>query len=295
MDLRLKQLRTVVAVAEERSFTRAGERLRLSQQSASALVREFEQRLGTALFVRTTRSVEPTPACDALVAEIRPALQLIDAALDRARSGRRERPLVVAISPSLAYGELGLLLESLEQVVGTGPEFRESWGDDIGPGLADGRFDAAICLESLAFAGLEKVPWRRYRIDLLVSAAHRFAQRSEVSVRELDNRPRGDRIAETIRSAGAHVELRDAPRVAGPAPIAVERGDAATIWLTGMQDRYLPEGLARVPLRDPETWVASSLIFLARNGSSAPGLSVLREAMSRTSNIRVGSFTGFFS
>lgn len=297
MDLRLRQLRIIVAVADTRSFTRAGEQLRVSQQSVSALVRDLELRIGTPLFVRTTRSVEPTPACEDLVAGIRPALSILDDALDKAARGNRERPLLIAITPSLAFGELAVLLESLEGYTRIEPEFRETWGDDVGPGLADGRFDAAICLETPSLAGLEIVPWRRHRVDLLVSATHPFAARDEVGVRDLDgcvliipgqsgNPGLCQRIADSMLSAGARVVIRDAPRVAGPAPIAVERGDAVTIWLTGMQDRYLPEGLVRVPLRDHETWVVSKLVFLARVGmANTAALEVLRNALSRTSNL----------
>ena len=304
MDFRLRQLRTIVAVADAHSFTQAGKRLRLSQQSVSALVRDLELRLGTRLFERTTRSVEPTAACEALVAEMRPALASLDAALEKAAGGLRARPLLIAITPSLAYGELTILLESLEGRSRIEPQFREAWADEIGPGLIEGRFDAAICIETPAIAGLRIVPWRRYRVDLLVAVTHRFAGREAVGIGDLAGsvliipgqagNPRlGDLIADRARRAGAHLEIRDAPRVAGPVPIAVERGEAATIWLTSMRDRYLPAGVARVPLRDPELWVESSLISLRRSDESSDrGFGALREAMGRTSNLRdLRSFT----
>ena len=297
MDFRLKQLRTIVAVADARSFTRAGKQLRLSQQSVSALVRDLELRLGTKLFERSTRSVDPTAACEALIADLRPALALLDAALEKAAGGLRQRPLLIAITPSIAYGELTILLESLEGQSRIEPEFREAWADEIGPGLIEGRFDAAICIETPAIAGLTIVPWRRYRVDLLVCAAHRFANRDAVSVGDLAgsvliipgqaSNPRlGDLIADGVRRAGAQVELRDAPRIAGPVPILVERGEAATIWLTSMRDRYLPAGLARVPLRDPEMWVESSLIYLRRSDELFErGFDTLRAALERTRNL----------
>ena len=55
VDVELRQLRAVVAVAEERSFTAAAQRLHLSQQSVSALIRRLERNLDVRLFDRTTR------------------------------------------------------------------------------------------------------------------------------------------------------------------------------------------------------------------------------------------------
>ncbi|UGU34410.1 LysR family transcriptional regulator [Mycolicibacterium smegmatis] len=61
-DLELRSLRLVLAVARERSFTRAAQHAHLSQSALSRVVGDVERRLGTRLFERTTRSVETTAA-----------------------------------------------------------------------------------------------------------------------------------------------------------------------------------------------------------------------------------------
>ncbi|MGX6446903.1 LysR family transcriptional regulator, partial [Patulibacter sp. S7RM1-6] len=72
MALDLRKLDHFVAVAEERNFTRAAERLHLTQQALSHSVRQLERELGVALLERTTRHVAPTDAGRVLLARGRP-------------------------------------------------------------------------------------------------------------------------------------------------------------------------------------------------------------------------------
>jgi DNA-binding transcriptional LysR family regulator len=78
----LDVLTAFVAVAEERSFTRAAVRLGVSTSALSHAMRGLEERLGVRLLARTTRSVAPTEAGDQLLARVGPALGDIRTALD---------------------------------------------------------------------------------------------------------------------------------------------------------------------------------------------------------------------
>jgi DNA-binding transcriptional LysR family regulator len=78
--MELRQLRYLVALADERHFTRAAARLHIAQPALSQQVRRLEDEVGVALVDRTTRHVALTPAGDLLVGRARRALAEVDAA-----------------------------------------------------------------------------------------------------------------------------------------------------------------------------------------------------------------------
>lgn len=106
-------LTAFVAVAEERSFTRAARRLGVSPSALSHALRGLEERIGVRLLSRTTRSVAPTDAGQQLFARIKPAFGDVREALEQL-SGLRDRPAgrvrlllprsaaIIALVPKLA-------------------------------------------------------------------------------------------------------------------------------------------------------------------------------------------------
>src|SRR3954465_368618 len=80
-----------LAVARERSFTRAAAKLGVSQSALSHTVRGLEERLGLRLLTRTTRSVTPTEAGERLLRNVGPRLEEIEAEL-AAITELREKP-----------------------------------------------------------------------------------------------------------------------------------------------------------------------------------------------------------
>lgn len=80
-----------LAVAEEKSFTKAAARLGTSQSSLSLIIRRLEERLGVRLLTRTTRSLAPTIAGEQLLSTLSPAFGNIEAQLS-ALSEFREKP-----------------------------------------------------------------------------------------------------------------------------------------------------------------------------------------------------------
>jgi DNA-binding transcriptional LysR family regulator len=80
----LGHLRAFIAVAEERNFTRAAQRLHLAQQAVSKSVATLESQLGVKLLRRTTRDVSLTAAGETLLRSGSDALQRVDAAFAEA-------------------------------------------------------------------------------------------------------------------------------------------------------------------------------------------------------------------
>jgi DNA-binding transcriptional LysR family regulator len=87
----VNDLLAFLAVARERSFTRAAARLDVSQSALSHTIRGLEARLGLRLLTRTTRSVAPTEAGERLLRTVGPRFDEIDADL-AALSELREKP-----------------------------------------------------------------------------------------------------------------------------------------------------------------------------------------------------------
>nr|BFF21231.1 hypothetical protein GCM10025730_47520 [Promicromonospora thailandica] len=102
--MELRQMEYLVALAEERQFTRAAELTGVSQSGLSAAIRNLEVELGTRLFTRTTRRVEPTEA----------GLALLPFARSMLSSATEARDAVVQVSRELA----GTLRVGAEQCLG---------------------------------------------------------------------------------------------------------------------------------------------------------------------------------
>jgi LysR family hydrogen peroxide-inducible transcriptional activator len=113
----IRQLESLVAVAETGSFRRAASSLGISQPALSAQVQAAEQVLGIQVFERDRRSVLITPAGEDVVGRAREALIAIDAVGDAAR--RRGEPLVgslrLGVIPTIAPYWLPALLPEVHR------------------------------------------------------------------------------------------------------------------------------------------------------------------------------------
>ena len=184
------QLRALVEVAAEGSFTRAAERLGVSQPTVSGAVAALEARVGAPLVVRARRGVGLTAAGRALLPHAERALVLADeaeAAVDRAVAGERLRLWVAAGEALATYvlpGALARLrarMPSLEAGVVVGDVAR------VLSALRSGEVDAALLTARTAPADIETVGFGRLGM-LLVAAADTPAPARPLALADLADR-----------------------------------------------------------------------------------------------------------
>ncbi|EEF26000.1 HTH-type transcriptional regulator xapR, putative [Ricinus communis] len=116
MSIDLKQLKYFLAVAEEKSFSRAAERLHISQPPLSQQIMKLESELGVKLFARTTRTFELTVAGKALMSEAADLLARMRMTIDTIRQIDRGEVgrLRVGIVGSAMWGPIPSLLEEFQ-------------------------------------------------------------------------------------------------------------------------------------------------------------------------------------
>ena len=119
MDLNLRDIRALVAVAEAGSFTRAAERLHLSQPALTVQIRRLEDVVGARLFDRNSRNVALTPTGRELLPLLRKSLQDMENVLRDARAlGEGESGAIrIACLPTFAASVLPELILGMKRDV----------------------------------------------------------------------------------------------------------------------------------------------------------------------------------
>ena len=140
----LDDLLAFLAVARERSFTRAAAQLGVSQPALSQTVRGLEARLGVRLLARTTRSVAPTEAGERLLRAVGPRLEEIEAEL-AALGGSREKPAGTVRITAGEHAACAVLWPALARFLPRYPDIKVEIAVDYGlTDIVAGRYDAGV-------------------------------------------------------------------------------------------------------------------------------------------------------
>lgn len=142
----IADLMAFVAVAEERSFTRAAARLGMAQSALSQIVRRTEERLNLRLLTRTTRSVVPTEAGEHLLSVLGPMLHDIDSTL-ASLGDLRDRPSGTIRITTVEHAAKTILLPAMRTLLKSHPDINVQLLIDYGlTDVVSERFDAGVRL-----------------------------------------------------------------------------------------------------------------------------------------------------
>jgi len=145
----ISDLVAFLAVARERSFTRAAAQIGVSPSALSHTIRKLEERLGVRLLTRTTRSVSATEAGERLLRSVGPHFDEIEAGL-AALSELRDKPAGTIRITCADHPAETVLWPALEKILPDHPDIHvEISVDDTLRDIVEERFDAGVRLGEL--------------------------------------------------------------------------------------------------------------------------------------------------
>jgi DNA-binding transcriptional LysR family regulator len=190
MDLR--QLEYFVAVAEEQNFTRAAQRVHISQSGVSAQIRQLERELGAELFDRSARTATLTVAGKAALEHARAALaatralgQTVGEVTDLIR-GRLTVGMVIGCTVTPLFDALAAF-----HLAHPGVEISllEENSDRLVEEVRAGTIDVALIGSAAIPDGLDALTVISEPLVAAVPAGHPLARRPRVSLRDLTDNP----------------------------------------------------------------------------------------------------------
>jgi len=209
--MEIRQLRYLVALAEERNFTRAAARVHVAQPALSQQIRRLEEELGLALVERTTRRAGLTDAGGLLVARARRILAELDAAQTELQGLRGIQTGHVAIGAMHTMGPVDLSLAlAIFHARHPGVELtvREQASEEMAEMLRVDELDLAFLsvTERIESHGLGLHRLVSEELVVLLPREHPLAERGQVRMAELSDQDfisfrQGARLRELLVSA----------------------------------------------------------------------------------------------
>jgi len=256
----LRRLRYAVAVADELNFTRAAERLGVSQQVLSEQIRRLEVELGLQVFDRTTRQVRVTSHGRQILDEARAVVGAADALRDRARRLASAQAGVVRLgySRSTAFDTAPLVSAVTEARPELRVEVREVPSRQLPQAARDGDVDVALSRWADDTDQLFAHTLRRLRSGVILRAGDALAGRAEVALGDLAGRSlvmhrredapaRHDATLAACAEAGVEPEIVTSRLPFDPLFTDVAEGRGVQIASESIRGA-LPAGLTWVPL-----------------------------------------------
>lgn len=186
--MELRHLRYFDAVAETQNFTRAAERLHVTQSTLSHQIRQLEEELGLVLFDRAHKRVALTEAGEMLRSHLMPALQQIDRGLQSLKHAPESLAGELRIGATHSFNTrlVPLCVSAfLGHHPGTKVSVEELSAEQIARRLVSGHLDLGVSYRPDDRTELWFEPLYNEELRLVVSAAHPLARRRRVRMVEL--------------------------------------------------------------------------------------------------------------
>ncbi len=219
--MNLRQLRCLVALAEERHFTRAAAREHIAQPALSQQIRQLEEEVGVALVERTTRRVAITDAGELLVARARRVLAELDAAGAELQELRGLHTGRVSVGTMHTMGPVDVSLALAmfhERHPGVELTVREQSSEELAEMLRDDELDLAFLsvTERIESHGLGLHQLVSEELIVILPADHPLGHRRRLRMAELAGEQfisfrEGARLRELLTAAGHHAGFE--PRI----------------------------------------------------------------------------------
>ncbi|RWR07143.1 LysR family transcriptional regulator [Paenirhodobacter populi] len=187
-DVELRHLRCLVAVAEERSFSRAAMRLGTTQPSVSQLLKRLEDVLGHRLVERDRTSVALSPFGEAVLPMMRQALAAVDLAMEETRRCLRGEVgrLRIGVATLALYGKAPSLIRRFRAMY---PEVEVTMtvirGNDRIRLLLEGEIDIAFIAAAPSHPTLTQIPLSEEVLCAVLPDSHRLAGADAISLADL--------------------------------------------------------------------------------------------------------------
>ena len=177
--MELRHLRYFIAVAEERNFTRAAERLHIAQPPLSRQMQQLEEMLGVELIEKGARPLRLTEAGQFFLAHARPLLEQVrDLKTMTQRVGKLERTLSAGFVASTLYG---LLPDIIRRYRERHPEvevtLHEMTTIEQLKALKEGRIDVGFGRLKCEDPSIRRILLREERMVVALSPGHRLSER----------------------------------------------------------------------------------------------------------------------
>ena len=186
--MELRHLRYFIALAESLNFTRAAERVHVTQSTLSHQIRQLEEELGKDLFERQTRRVVQTEAGESFLAYATRALAVIDQGLSELKQNPVDMTGTVRIGTTHTFN-LGFLPDCIALFLRQYPTVRvvveELSGDAITEGLKAESLDVGIGYRPEHQTDIRFEPLFNEDLALVVSPSHPLAKRKRLRIAEL--------------------------------------------------------------------------------------------------------------